>query len=163
MDPNWSRRLTSRNNHPKEVHQEVITPEVQEFWSAVNDTLVVVIEHAGCVVQDDAVELASADDHLKRVAQWVRDGDEACDDEAEGSPQELCASVDSGERGERDERHTAVMVSMHSTNGSEVKYLESDSAYSFHSCPKRSCFGPIRVWLTEKYPVCVSFLLVPIV
>lgn len=42
---------------------------------------------------------------------------------------------------------TAVMVSMHNTKGSEVKYLESDKLYSFHSCPKRSCRLPMRVWL----------------
>ena len=31
------------------------------------------------------------------------------------------------------EELTAVMVSMQSTNGSEVRYLESEKAYSFHS------------------------------
>lgn len=40
---------------------------------------------------------------------------------------------------------TAVIDSMHSTNGSEVRYRESDSEYSFHICPKRFCDGPI-VW-----------------
>ena len=40
--------------------------------------------------------------------------------------------------GEETGKHTAVTVSMHSTKGSEVKYRESESAYSFHSCPKRS-------------------------
>lgn len=35
--------------------------------------------------------------------------------------------------------HTAVTVSMHKVNGSQVRYLESDFAYSFHSCPNRSC------------------------
>lgn len=41
---------------------------------------------------------------------------------------------------------------MQSTNGSEVRYLESEKAYSFQSCPNRSCAGPIRVWLNAKYP-----------
>jgi hypothetical protein len=33
---------------------------------------------------------------------------------------------------------TAVTVSMHRTKGSEVRYRESERAYSFHSCPNRS-------------------------
>jgi hypothetical protein len=56
---------------------------------------------------------------------------------------------DGGKQG----RQTAVTVSMQRTKGSEVKYLESESAYSFHSCPKRSCAGPIWKWFREKYPV----------
>ena len=42
---------------------------------------------------------------------------------------------------------TAVMVSIHRTNGSEVRYLESELAYSFHICPKMSVAGAMRVWL----------------
>ncbi len=34
---------------------------------------------------------------------------------------------------------TAVTVSMHSTNGSDVMYLESENEYSFHNWPNRSC------------------------
>ena len=45
---------------------------------------------------------------------------------------------------------TAVMVSMHRTKGSDVRYLESDIAYSFQNWPKRSLAGAMRVWLTEK-------------
>jgi hypothetical protein len=48
------------------------------------------------------------------------------------------------------EKLTAVTVSMQSTNGSEVRYRESEKAYSFHSCPNRSWAGPIRVWFREK-------------
>lgn len=47
---------------------------------------------------------------------------------------------------------TAVIVSMHRTKGSDVRYLESAREYSFHSCPNRSCAGAIRVWLKAKYP-----------
>lgn len=43
-------------------------------------------------------------------------------------------------------------VSIQTTNGSEVRYLESESAYSFHSCPNRSCAGAMALWFTEKYP-----------
>ena len=38
-------------------------------------------------------------------------------------------------------RLTAVTVSIHNTNGSEVRYLESESEYSFHICPNRSCMA----------------------
>lgn len=44
--------------------------------------------------------------------------------------------------------------------GSEVKYLESDRAYSFHSWAKRS-FEPARLaWFRTKYPShsCQKFL-----
>lgn len=47
---------------------------------------------------------------------------------------------------------TTVMVSIHRTIGSEVKYRESDSEYSFHNCPNKSWAGAICVWLMTKYP-----------
>jgi hypothetical protein len=34
---------------------------------------------------------------------------------------------------------TTVIDSTHSIKGSDVKYRESESAYSFHNCPKRLC------------------------
>lgn len=52
---------------------------------------------------------------------------------------------------------TAVIVSMHSTKGSEVRYRESERAYSFHNWPKRSWAGPIRLWFREKYPKIVNW------
>ena len=144
------------NDEPEEVTQEVVHPEVKEFWARVDNALVVVVEHAGGIVQDDTVELAGGDDDLKWVAEWVAGGDHGCNDEAEWSPHELgrrSAYVSSGRRSRCQARQlTAVMVSMQSTNGSEVRYLESEKAYSFHSWPNRSCFGPIDLWLTEKYP-----------
>ena len=51
------------------------------------------------------------------------------------------------------EERTAVTVSMHRTNDSEVKYLESEKEYSFHSCPNRSCLPGMLAWLKAKYPV----------
>lgn len=48
---------------------------------------------------------------------------------------------------------TAVTVSMHKTNDSEVKYLESENEYSFHNCPNRSCLPGMFAWLKAKYPV----------
>ena len=47
-------------------------------------------------------------------------------------------------------RRTAVMVSIHKTKGSCVKYRESESAYSFQSWPKTSCNEPMLRWLIAK-------------
>ena len=49
--------------------------------------------------------------------------------------------------------HTAVTVSIHKTNDSEVRYLESENEYSFHNCPNRSCLPGMFAWLYAKYPV----------
>ena len=51
------------------------------------------------------------------------------------------------------EKRTAVTVSMHKTNGSEVRYLESEKEYSFHSWPNRSCLPGMFAWLKAKYPI----------
>lgn len=78
------------------------------------------VEHAGRVVQNAAVHLASRDDDLEGVAQGVRGCDQAGDDEAEGAPEELRrGSVVNGWNMKW--RHTAVIVSMQSTKGSEVR------------------------------------------
>lgn len=47
------------------------------------------IEHAGCIVKDQAVDLAYANDNLEWVAERVRVGDEEGYDEAEWAPCEL--------------------------------------------------------------------------
>jgi hypothetical protein len=48
-----------------------------------------VIEHAGCVVENQAVDLAHADDDLEGVAEWVRVCDEEGYDETDRAPCEL--------------------------------------------------------------------------
>ena len=45
---------------------------------------------------------------------------------------------------------TAVEVSMQSTNASEVMYLESEYAYSFHIWPNGSCIAGMVAWLKAK-------------
>jgi hypothetical protein len=45
-----------------------------------------------------------------------------------------------------------VTVSIHRTKGSEMRYLESEYAYSFHIWPNRSVAGAMRAWFKEKYP-----------
>lgn len=43
-----------------------------------------------------------------------------------------------------------VMVSMLSMKKLDVKYLESDSAYSFHSCANTFCDDARVAWLKTK-------------
>ena len=42
--------LTARDDNPDKVHEEVVAPEIVGFGPAVSKALVIVIEHAGCVV-----------------------------------------------------------------------------------------------------------------
>jgi hypothetical protein len=60
--------LTARENHPDEVDEEIVEPEVQELGSAVLDALVPIVEQVGSVVKDETVHLTNADDDLDRVA-----------------------------------------------------------------------------------------------
>ena len=83
--------LTAREHHPDEVHKEVIPPEIQELRARVCDLLIVVVEHAGGIVEDESVDLADADDDLERVAERMRGGYEGGYDEAERPPGELCS------------------------------------------------------------------------
>jgi hypothetical protein len=82
-------RLTAGENHPNEVHEEVISPEIQKLRSRICDLRIVVIEHAGCVVEDQAIDLAYTDDDLEGVAERVRVCDEEGYDEADRAPCEL--------------------------------------------------------------------------
>lgn len=77
------------DDKPEEVHHKVVHPEIKELRARVDDALVVVVEHAGGVVEDDTVELAGGDDDLDWVAEWVAGGDHGGDDEAKWSPHEL--------------------------------------------------------------------------
>ena len=47
------------------------------------------IEHAGSIVENEAVDLADADDDLERVAERMRGCYEGCYSEAERPPGEL--------------------------------------------------------------------------
>lgn len=78
------------------------------------------VEHAGRIVENAAVDLAGRDDDLEGVAQGVRGCDQSGDDEAERAPEELRGVSVANDRGGK-WRHTAVMVSMQRTKGSEVR------------------------------------------
>lgn len=67
------------------------------------------------------------------------------DGQAEGSPYQLlfvsmypaCSHLEALQSS--GDVLTTVRDSMHSINGSEVMYLESERAYSFHNCANRLC------------------------
>jgi hypothetical protein len=85
----YAPRLTAWENHPDKVHEEIIPPEIQKFGSRICDLCVVVIEHAGCIIEDQTVDLAHADNNLERMAQGVRICDKEGYDEADRAPCEL--------------------------------------------------------------------------
>lgn len=45
-----TKSLTPGYNDPDKVHEEVIAPEVVSLGPTVGQSLVIVIEHAGCIV-----------------------------------------------------------------------------------------------------------------
>lgn len=65
--PGQGRRLTARYDDPNEVHEKVITPEIVCLRSAVRDSFIVVVEHAGRVIKDIAIDLAEGYQCLERV------------------------------------------------------------------------------------------------
>ena len=81
--------LTARNHHPDEVDKEEVEPEEVGFRPGVADILVVQIEQAGGVVEDQAVYLAKRDNGLDWEAVWVLHGDHICGDIGERSPADL--------------------------------------------------------------------------
>lgn len=128
--------LTAGEDHPDEVHEKVVDPEVQELRSAICDTLVVMVEHACGIVEDEPVNLPNANNDLQGMAKSMLSGDEGSDNKAQRPPGELYCGICQFRcfaHCRRGWARTAVTVSMHSTNGSEVRYRESEKAYSFHS------------------------------
>lgn len=82
-------KLTAREHHPDEVHEEIVHPEVQKFRSRVCDACVEMIEHAGGIVEDQSVDLTNTNDDLERMTERVRGRDKQGNDEAERSPCKL--------------------------------------------------------------------------
>lgn len=140
--------LTSRNDNPREVKSHVIDPIVQELWPTVRDVLVAVVERASAIVQRDSEEMADAHDQLKRVPKPTPANDAHYNNSTQRSPEELslgqlCSQGhvvrSCGSLGPNGCLLTTVIVSIQSMNASDVMYLESDRAYSFHSCANKSC------------------------
>ena len=53
-------RPTARYDDPDEIHEEIVAPEIVSFGATVGQPFVVVVKHAGCVVQNITVDLAYA-------------------------------------------------------------------------------------------------------
>lgn len=102
----------------------------------------IMVEQTCTVIQYVPIHLAKRDYDLKRMAERMGDEDEVGDEEGERTPCNLAhtlASFTSVRIGNRMVGiRTAVIVSIHKTKGSCVKYLESEYEYSFHNCAKRS-------------------------
>ena len=89
-------RLTSRDNNPDEIHEEIVAPEIVGFRATIRKPLVVVVKHARRVVQNIAVDLPNTHYRRKGVAQRVFSGDEPCDDERQRSPHRLGCIISNG-------------------------------------------------------------------
>ena len=107
----------------------------------------VMIEHAGSVIKNVPIYLTKGDNRLKRITEGMLGRDHQRNAEGQGAPAYLYSQLVSKKHNRLNWafwwHFTAVTVSMHSTKGSDVKYLESDQEYSFHICPKRSCLPGI--------------------
>lgn len=79
--PRRDETLTAWNDDPNEVHEEIITPKVIRFWSAVRKALVVVVEHACGVVEYITIDLAQRDQGLERMTERMIIGYHQCDSE----------------------------------------------------------------------------------
>lgn len=82
-------QLTSWNNHPDEVHKEVIEPEVVRLGSAIDQAEEVFVERISRIVENVAVNLAEGDDQLQGLTEGVLDGDIVGDEERKRSPAHL--------------------------------------------------------------------------
>ena len=83
--------LTTRYNNPDEVHEEIVEPEVVRLWPAVRETLVVMIKHAGSIVQNVAIYLPKRDHRLQRMAQRMFCRNEDSDNKRQRAPADLMA------------------------------------------------------------------------
>jgi hypothetical protein len=118
--------------------------------------VVIEIEKTRGVVESIAVDLAERDDYLQRMAHGMLGGNASGCEKAERAPAELlspalCQLTDESNVLEPEiEVPTAVTASIHTRNASDLRYLESEREYSFHSSPKRSLLPAIVAWWRTK-------------
>lgn len=87
------------DDDPEGVHQDVVSVEVKGLRTAVHLIVHLLVEEAGGVVEDVAIELAQADDDGGRVAQRVVDEDEVGDGEGEWAPGDGGDGLHAGDEG----------------------------------------------------------------
>lgn len=112
------------------------------------------LDQARRVVQGDAVQVCHGHDDLKRVAEGRGGHDAHCAEKGERAPEKLFLDWEKdtlvgfiftnmtkkNKRGKREPGlRTTVILSTLNMNGSEVRYRESERAYSFQSWAKRFC------------------------
>jgi hypothetical protein len=137
-------------DNPDEVHEDEVEPEIVCFRTTVAEVFVVVVEQACGVVEDVSVNLPDRDDCLDRIAEWVLSKDQIDGDEGQRTPEECsnCFHAENEWLHFVRRRSSLAMVEL----TSDVMYLLSLNAYSFHSWPNKSIAGAMRVWFNEKYP-----------
>lgn len=84
--------LTTRKNHPNEIHEKVIKPKIQKLRPAVRHPRIIMIKHARRIIKYQTVDLAHADDDLERVPERVRFDDQEREQETDWAPGELLPS-----------------------------------------------------------------------
>lgn len=90
---NWeSKKLTARYYDPDEIHEEVVTPEIPCFGSAIRDPFVVVIEHTGRVVEDITVDLPQTHHCLEWMSERMLESNHQRNAKRQRPPAELQVS-----------------------------------------------------------------------
>ena len=76
------------NNNPERIHEHIVSPEINLLRAAVHDVINKLSKGASGIVQDIAIELAKADNHLQRVAERVVQNNAVGAQERQGSPED---------------------------------------------------------------------------
>ena len=100
-------------------------------------TSIDIFDSACRVIQGHAVKVSQAHDDLK----WVAEAAPSYNADHSGPGQRSPSSLEHLSHDEASGEimyPTTVIASTLRTKGSDVKYRESDKAYSFHNCAKRS-------------------------
>ena len=110
------------DDDPDEVHEDKVEPVVESFRARIDDTLVIFLKQAGRIVEDISVYLSGCHQRLQWVSIGILGRHEVGSQKGQWSPANL--SFDQRCHFTHEYAHTAVMVSMQSTNGSDQRYLQ---------------------------------------
>ena len=81
--------LTARDSNPDKVHEAIVAPEVVGFGPTIRDTLVVMVEHACCIVEDITIYLTNGHQCLERMSKRVLECDHQCGTKRKWTPAKL--------------------------------------------------------------------------
>jgi len=122
----------------------------------VGNALIRIGKVTSSVIKNNSIKMTHTCYHLHGMSQVVSSHDTKCDRPTKWAPYclarelRLVQNVLPAYCARRVMSLTAVSVSMQRMNGSEVRYLESESAYSFHNCENRACDFGMVAWLITK-------------